>query len=124
MTEHEKTAQGKLLEIQTLEGFRRKALPQLLEYLATSGYTVVIAEDENNNDNMKCVTFYQTSELDDLVMDEISMSDDFLSGLIFFANSIHHSVTITSHTIENEDNGYFKLAISAEFHPKHHSEVF
>ena len=117
MTDEKRT--GELLYIQTLQGFREKALPQLLTYLKDfGGFTTEIIEDDNNCDEMKAVTFrnpdYDTN---------FRLSEEFLSGLIFFANSIHHHMELDFETIEVQ-RGQVITVIVLEFRPKHPSEVF
>lgn len=102
----------KLLYIQTLQGFREKALPQLIKYLKKFKYVIEIAEDENNCDEMKAVTIRNFDYSVDF-----SLSEEFLSGLILFANSIHHNMKL------NFVSEYVPV-IAIELRPKHHDEVF
>lgn len=110
----------KLLYIQTLQGFREKALPQLIDYIKNfGGFTVEITEDDNNCDEMKAITF-RNPDYEDT---NFRLSEEFLSGLIFFANSIHHTMELNFETIEVQ-RGQVITVVAIELRPKHHSEVF
>ncbi len=118
---------NKLLPIQTAEGFGEKALPQLLSYLETSGYVVI--KPLNNpfdiKDEVKYVTFNEGPV--GIQEDTLTLSEDFLSGLIFFCNSVHHSMKLV---IQSEDvssdfeNPVYENTITIQMTPKPHNEVF
>jgi hypothetical protein len=118
---------NKLLPIQTAEGFGEKALPQLLSYLESSGYVVIKSLNTpfDINDDEKYITFNEGPA--GIQEDTLTLSEDFLSGLIFFCNSVHHSMKLI---IQREDvsedleiPGY-ENTITIQMTPKPHNEVF